>query len=370
MRVPSPTPRAALASRRADPTDAARGLPAPERHELLAPDGALLRLTRYRGGARGPVLLVHGVGVWSGMFQLPTVDEHLVQFLVRHGFDTWLLDWRGSIALPLRQFTLDEAAENDLPAAVRRVREATGAPSVQVVAHCAGAVVLFMALASGLLPDVRAVVCSQVALHHRVPLSTRLKASLDLPALLEARGLEALGPGEDPEHPRFQAALGGLVDAVHHECRSTLCHRLTFLYGRLFLHERLSPATHARLDEQFGPCNLTTFRHLAQLALLGHSARFDFGRAENLRRYGRETPPSYVSAEHLRLPITFLSGARNGTYLPRSAHLTHAWLSEVHGPALYRHVVLEGYGHLDTFMGSTAHRDVYPRLLEGLAPTA
>jgi len=48
-------------------------------------------------------MVVHGAGVWSGMFMLPTVDEHFIQYLVNNGYDAWLLDWRASIQLPLSQ---------------------------------------------------------------------------------------------------------------------------------------------------------------------------------------------------------------------------------------------------------------------------
>lgn len=344
-------------------------LPPAELHDLCADDGAALRLTRLRGGERGPVLLVHGASVWSGMFRLPTLRENFVQHLVRHGFDVWLLDWRASIALPRRQFTLDEAAEQDFPAAVRRVREASGADSVQVVAHCAGAVTFFMALAAGRLPEVRSVVASQIALHHHAPRATRLKAALRLPELLD-QVLDHVSPDEDPQHPRLQAAFGALAGLLHGGCASALCHRLTFMYGPLYRHAQLTPETHARLDEQFGACNLTTLRHLAQMARAGRSQRYDHGPRENLQRYGQATPPDFLDGRHLALPITFVSGEHNETYLPSSTEATYGWLRELHGPQLYQRHVLAGYGHLDTFMGAHAAQDTYPLMRRALEATA
>ena len=76
-------------------------LPAVENYTITTPDGLELRLARYRGGDKGPVIVVHGAGVWSGMFLLPTVDEHFIQYLVNNGYDAWLLDWRASIQLIL-----------------------------------------------------------------------------------------------------------------------------------------------------------------------------------------------------------------------------------------------------------------------------
>ena len=344
-------------------------LPSAERHDFPAGDGVPLQLTRYQGGEKGPVLLVHGAGVWSGMFMLPTVQENFVQHLVRHGYDTWLLDWRASVELPLRQFTLDDAARHDMPAAVRQVRERTGADAVQAVVHCAGSATFFMAMAAGLLPDVQSVVASQVALHHIVPPSTQLKAMLRLPDVLDITR-DYLTPDEDPSSPLFQAAFGTFVDLCRHECDSTVCRRLTFMYGQLFRHARINRETHDRLDEQFGPCNMLTFRHLAQMARSGYAVGFDHGREENLRRHGRERPPSYLRAEHLKRPITFVSGEQNGTYMPASTELTYEWLREENGASYYQRKVLAGYGHLDTFMGSTASQDTYPVILGALEAMA
>src|SRR5258707_3476892 len=102
-------------------------LRATETHTTTTADGIEIKLTRWRGGKKGPVLVVHGAGVWSGMFALPTQDENFAQYLMKNGYDVWLLDWRASTQLPLRQFTLDDAAKYDFPTAVKTIRDVTGA---------------------------------------------------------------------------------------------------------------------------------------------------------------------------------------------------------------------------------------------------
>lgn len=341
-------------------------LPAVENYTAATPDGVEIRLARYRGGSKGPVLVVHGAGVWSGMFLLPTVDEHFTHYLVKNGYDAWLLDWRASTRLPLRQFTLDQAAENDFPAAMRLIRERTRAGSVQAVVHCAGASAFFMALAAGLLPEVRCVACSQIALHYDVPPATEIKCMLNLGDVFQNVGIDYLSATEDPRHPLFQRLFGDLVDLIHHECNSTVCHRITFMYGHLYRHERLNTATHDRLAEQFGKCNMTAFRHLAQIVRRGTAAKFDYGAEENLKRYGSAEPPSYVRPEHLRIPITLVSGELNQCYLPVSTQRTYEWLRGVNDPALYHRYVVPGYGHIDNFIGAAANRDCYPLFLAQL----
>ena len=83
-------------------------------------DGVRIRLTRYRGGDKGPVILSHGLGVSSKIFSIDTIETNLLEYLYSHGFDVWLLDYRASIDLPsaTTQFTADEVATKDYPAAV------------------------------------------------------------------------------------------------------------------------------------------------------------------------------------------------------------------------------------------------------------
>jgi choline dehydrogenase-like flavoprotein len=338
-----------------------------EIHTFTTEDGVELRLTRQKGGPKGPVILVHGAGVHSGMFALPTVEESFASYLVRNGYDTWLLDWRASTLLPLRQFTLDDAARYDYPAAIKTIRDVTGAATVQAVVHCAGAISFFMSLASGALGrDIRCVTCSQVALHYKGPVASEVKSAIHLPDLIAKAGLDYLSPTEDPEHPLFQALFGKMVDLVHHECDSTVCHRITFLYGHLYQHANMNGATHERLDEQFGKCSLKAFSHLAQIMHRGSASRYDYGAAENEKRYGSDEPPSYLDPRSLAIPITFVSGAQNGTFLPESTLRTYDWLRAANGDALYKRRVVPGYGHIDGFMGSRANEDVYPLFIEQL----
>lgn len=337
-----------------------------EIYRMTAPDGVDSVLTRYRGGTKGPVMVVHGASVSSGMFALPTQKENFLQYLLDNGYDVWLLDWRASIQLPLRQFTLDQAAENDFPLAVRFIRDHTEADSIQAVVHCVGSMAFFLALATGLLPEVRCVACSQVALHYAVPDVTEMKCALNLPGFLQDFGLDYIAPDKDPEHPVFQKLFGEFLNLYHHECESTVCHRLTFMFGLLYQHQKLSADTHQRLNEFFGACNLTTFRHLAQFALRGHAAKFDYGKDENVKRYGSPEPPSYLAPANLRIPITFVSGELNRTFLPAATESTYNWLRTVNDPKLYTRHVIPGYGHIDSFIGKDANRDCYPAFLEQL----
>src|SRR5258707_15365026 len=91
-----------------------------DRHDLTVADQAPVTLTRIKGGKKGPVLLVHGVAVSSQIFALPTIRENFVQCLAKHGYDVWMLDWRGSNLPPPPALTHDQASPLAPPSAVRQ----------------------------------------------------------------------------------------------------------------------------------------------------------------------------------------------------------------------------------------------------------
>ena len=88
-----------------------------------------LKLTRYNGGGKGPLVVWHGLGVSSDFAILDTIDVNLVEFFVSRNYDVWNVDWRASPAMPAAstlQYNIDDAANYDVPAVVDKVLEVTG----------------------------------------------------------------------------------------------------------------------------------------------------------------------------------------------------------------------------------------------------
>jgi len=322
-------------------------------------DGKDLRLTRYRGGARGPVILTHGLGVSSLTFAIDTIPTNLVEYLFERGFDVWLLDYRASIALPCSRelYTADHVAHSDYPAAVAAVREATGAPSVQIVGHCFGGVTLFMALAAG-LEGVRSAVFSQVAGHILMPAQNRLKSMLRTPTLLRALGMRTFDAYVDKRAGWSSALLDESLklytNAFRAYCSSPVCRRITFMFGPLYRHANLNEATHTALHEMFGAASLRAFEHFVTMAGHEHVVTAT-GEDRYLPRLDR-----------FAFPIAFIHGAENEAYLPKSTALTYARLCEANGARFYQRHVIADYGHLDCLFGVDAARDVYPFIADHL----
>ena len=336
---------------------------APEVYGFGASDGVQLQLTRYRGGSKGPVILSHGLGVSSLIYSIDTIDTNLTEYLFAHGYDVWLLDYRSSIALPASSGLAsgDDIATKDYPAAVNKVRELTGAASVQMVVHCWGSTTFFMAMLAG-LTGVRSAVSSQIATHIVAPTMTRLKTGLHLPSFLDALGVESLTAYVDQHadwrERLYDEALKLYPVALTEECDSPVCHRISFMYAPLYQHEQLNQATHDALHELFGVANIRSFEHIALLARKGHLVAFD----------GSDAYLPHL--ERLAIPICFIHGAANQCFLPESTEITYNLLRQTNGDGLYSRHVVPNYGHIDCIYGKNAVNDIYPLMLKHLDATS
>lgn len=336
----------------------------PEVYPFVTPDGVTLRLTRYQGGTRGPVILSHGLGVSSLIFAIDTIDTNLLEYLYAHGYDVWLLDYRASIALPEtagRPANGDEIATQDYPAAVAKVREITGRTNVQVVVHCYGATTFTMAMLAG-LQGVRSAVISQISAHVRTPEINSLRAGLHLPGALEKLGVHSLTAYVDA-HADWLSRLYDKGLDIYAEieaqgwCNDPVCHRITFMYASLYEHAQLNPSTHSALHEMFGIASIRQFEHLTAMIRAGKVVNYQ----------GEDVYVPHL--ERMAIPICFIHGADNICFLPESTEITYNALCARNGSDLYTRHVIPGYGHIDCIFGKNAVADIYPFILAHLEKT-
>ena len=316
-------------------------------------DDAWLRLTRFEGGRRGPVLLAGGFGMSATSFLLSTVETNLTEHLVARGYDVWLFDYRASIDLESSksQFNLDDIATEDWPTAVAEVLRVTGAGSVQALGHCVGSATLLMALASG-LDGVRSGVCMQFTLHTASSLLNQTKAALRIPKIAAALGLQRVQPLRGPTVPNsvLDTLLRVVPIASDERCGKAVCRWVNAMYGCTHRHEQLDDATHDLLDELFGVGNLATFQHFADVTQ--RRGVLDAAGADVYRAH----------PERLGLPLLLVQGAHNQIFHPEGSLRTLRWLQQANDPKLYERLVLPDYAHLDALIGRNAARDVFPLL--------
>jgi pimeloyl-ACP methyl ester carboxylesterase len=330
-------------------------LPRTEVHPVVTSDGTEIRLTRYPG-TKGPVVLAPGYGNAARAFAIDTVETNFVSYLNENGYDVWLLDYRASPELPSSrtQFTVDDIATRDWPAAVAAIRKESGADSVQALAHCVGGLSLFMAIGAG-MEGVRSAVFSALAGHPIPTPANQLRSHARLANAFKAAGILGLNTDYD-DRSRIDRAVDVAMRVLpfKHVCDSPVCRRICFVYGDVFDHSHLNDATHDELEGIFGITNITFFEHISRM----------IRRSRAVDARGRD---AYLSnLDRYKIPLAFMTGEHNRMFVPRGLKRTHDMLVSAHGPDLYRRHVIEGYAHLDCWLGEQSDSDVFPIALAEL----
>ena len=260
-------------------------------------------------------MLAPGYGNAARAFALDTVPKSFADYLGEHGYDVWLFDYRASPDLPSSrtQFTVDDIAMRDWPAAIAEVRRETGADSVQALGHCIGGLTLFMAIGGG-LEGVRSATFSALAGHPIPTPANRLRAYVRVPTVLRKAGMPTISTDYRPDSLQDRA-LERVMRAlpINHMHDSPVGRRIYFIYGDVFDHSRIDDRTMAQaVPSFFGASNMTFFEHMGVMVRKG-------GRAVDAR--GRDV---YLSnTDRYRMPISLITGEHNRMFLPRGLEATH-----------------------------------------------
>ena len=336
---------------------AAVAMPTAEVHAVPTSDGTEVRLTRYKFGTKGPLVLAPGYGNAARAFAIDTVPKNWVQYLGEHGYDVWLFDYRASPDLPssFTQFTVDDIALRDWPAAVDTIRRETGQDEIQAMGHCVGGLSLFMAVGGG-LEGLRSATFSSLAGHPIPTPGNQARAWARMATIFKALGIKGLNTDYDPK-----AWDGKLIETVmklvpfRHVYDNPVARRIYFIYGDVFDYENINkPTMEQAVPSFFGNGNITFFEHIS-LMIRASAAR---------DRQGKDTYLSNLDA--FKLPINFITGEHNKMFVPKGLQRTYDTLRRAHGPQDYTHHVIKDYAHLDLWLGTNAERDVWPTALAEL----
>jgi pimeloyl-ACP methyl ester carboxylesterase len=331
-------------------------LPTPETHPFRADDGAELMLTRYRGGPKGPVIVAPGYGTPSRSMAIDTVETNFAEFLVEHSYDVWTFDYRASPDLEVSKtdYTMDDVARRDYPAAVAEVLTTTGADDVQVMAHCMGSMGFAMALLDG-LRGVRSGICSQVAMHPIGQAVLKFKTSAKVSSMLDAIGIDRMSSDYDADEldDRMMEAVMKHFP-TREKCNNPTCHRLLFIYGEVYSHAQLNEETHQSIHEIFGRGAMPAFSHISTIV----------AKERVVDEHGDDVYLPNVG--NAAIPLMFLHGENNNFFLPEGTEKTYDFLKSHNGDDLYSRRVVPGYAHMDCFIGKDAARDVFPLLVDEL----
>jgi pimeloyl-ACP methyl ester carboxylesterase len=340
---------------------------------LTTPDGVGISVSRLAAAQPGDaVLLIHGLTTSSDMFVMP---EHysLGAYLHDHGFDVWLADFRMSNHFAhntTSNFSFEDVAAYDWPTIVGYIREIIGPRRrLHVVAHCLGSVTFHLALYGKTISGITSVISNSVSLNPRVHPWAACKLALSPFLVDRVLKLPYIDPGwadrADTTKPWLGRLIARLVGLVHLECNEDACNLVSFTWGSgfpaIYQHDKMSPVTHARVGELFGPIAMHYFRNVRS----GVFSNNTFVRFSKKPEHVRQFPERYIdNVGEVRVPTLLLSGDRNDIF-PGSNRLTAELIRE-RGIDGYEYRELPGYGHQDVFMGKDCDRETFPLMLDFL----
>jgi hypothetical protein len=235
------------------------------------------------------------------------------------------------------------------------VRKLTGATDVQVVAHCMGAMTLLMATIEG-LEGVRSAVCSQVTTYFHTDALNRLKAQIGLADGLTAIGIRNVNALFRPNlgDAAIETVLRLFPVTKAERCSDPVCHRIFGIFGPVYTHSQLDPATHRAMSEIFGVANVTVLKHLLKILRAGKA----------VDAKGKDAYLPHV-ARLSGYPIHFIAGTKNEICKPSASEQLYQELAKP-GSDHFTRTVFDGYAHLDCFVGKNAANDIFPDLVHQL----
>ncbi|KJZ79281.1 hypothetical protein HIM_01432 [Hirsutella minnesotensis 3608] len=315
------------------------------------------------------LFMIPGAAVDHQIFALPTIPFNAVDYFTRAGYRVFVSVHRICILEVAKGPWTTYDTRLDIEACLRRIRNLNKSDEpVYTVAHCLGSVALACGLLDGTIPAswILGITCSQVFMNPLWSLLNTIKAASPIPLdklywMLAGQWYDCRTSANDGLVQRVLNQLLRFYPEERREmCTNATCHRATFLFGRCWTHGNLNEATHRNIDRFFGGANMTLLNLLMFM-----------GRRRGVTTNARE---ELVTPENLQrlngMPMFLFSGASNAVLSPTATEMTYERLCDEFGMSAgmaagglqYRRRVIPGYGHLDSWMGQNAWRDVYPHV--------
>ena len=308
-------------------------------------DGATIALHHHLG--RGPpVIAVHGIASNHVFWDLD--HEHsLARWLSDHDWDVWLLDLRGHGDAQtdmqgrpqLSGWKVDNYGEQDVPAAVDRVKRCTGYRNVAYIGHSMGGMVGAIYMAHGGDQDLSA----NIAVGSPVAFPADASRLTGLARFAFAAGGTALLWFATPMAADLAAVLGPAVPGR--------------LQERLYNKNNMDPATiNPMLQNIVSPLSRGEMRQFAHILKDGSFKSFH-GETDYLSALGKVTVPTLVIAGE---GDEVAPAAWVQPYATAMGGETRFVLA---GPS---NGFAQPYGHLDMGLGARVSTEVFPVILDWL----
>ncbi|XP_055525583.1 lipase 3-like isoform X3 [Wyeomyia smithii] len=358
-----------------------------ESHTLKTADGYLLTLHRIPCGRVGcgpagkgtgqPVFLQHGLLSSSADWLLSGPEKALAFILADAGYDVWLGNARGntysrkhvtmsSDETAFWDFSWHEMALYDIPAeidfvyAMRELEHNDTSRNLLYVGHSMGTTMAFALLSSR--PEYNQKIEAVFAMapvafmgHVKSPIRLLAPFSNDIEMILKFFGSNEFMPQN--KIIRYLAKYGcELTEAEKYICENTVFVLCGF--DKEQYNATLMPVIFGHTPA--GTSTKTVVHYAQEIHEHGNFQQFDYGEAENQRRYGQSKPPSY-NLENISTPIALFYANNDWLAGPLDvANLFNRLTSTSIG--MFR-VPNDNFNHVDFLWGNDAPEVVYKQLV-------
>jgi pimeloyl-ACP methyl ester carboxylesterase len=347
-----------------------------EEHDVLTKDGYILTLHRIPYGVRNPdrtikrpvMFLQHGLLGSSAQWVTNLPGQSAGFVFADAGFDVWMGNFRGNayskghkILTPSDsaywRFSWDEMAEYDLPAMIDFVRNVTEQEKIYYIGHSMGTMTMFAraTLHPEWADNFHAYFAiAPVAKTHNIKglLHYVARISDQIGLLSSLLGIDEFLPSNKLVKWVAKYVCGSLGD-------NPVCNNVFFLTSGPNTAQMNATRMPVYLSHFPSGTSTWTLLHFAQGVHTDEFQMYDFGRLQNVLRYGQFTPTTYNMSAY-NLPVYLFSGDQDWLAEPTDV----LWLEQNLNGHAKCHYKFQDYNHIDFIWGQQVKFDVYDRILE------
>ena len=305
-----------------------------EEHQVVTADGYILRVFRMQAkgsdilnDGKPVVILQHGNEDCSDGFVVNDEDKAPGFFLANNGFDVWLPNNRGNkysiknekisrFSKSFWDFSFQEMGNRDQPAIVEYILRVTGRKKLVYIGHSQGTTQMFAGLSDPASTDFLNQKVSKFIALAPVVYATNitnksLKTFADNPMILTSYNFYGM-------YQVFPA--GCSIDTTLSAFMSYLCTFANWFCVKILSGADLEPSydNTNRLNVFFAHspngASVRGFQHFTQMFNEPKTQpmfrMFDFGRYENMKKYGQSDAPVY-DFKNIKIPVTLFTGLKD-----------------------------------------------------------
>ncbi|XP_077293215.1 lipase 1-like [Arctopsyche grandis] len=335
------------------------------RYRVETPDGYTLTMFRMKGdrldAEKLPVLLVHGLTGSAEDFVRMGPKRSLAFLMADAGYDVWLGNLRSTMYtshIRLKKndkkywnFSYDEHGKYDVPTMMERILRETISPKLHYIGFSMGTTSYFVACHRR--PDLAAKVASFTGL---APVTSASRLMKEIAQWSYDNNIVALLKNANVDPLSFPKDIPNLSDF----CNSNDPNRDNCYTTISFLivgedYEQVDWNKTTTILARLQPITLKTLDHYRQMGKTGAFREYDWGKKENIKKYGYSAPKTYNISANIA-PTTLFHGGNDLLSEPSGSARLSRKLKRSNPIVISKLLSHKKFNHLDFVYAKDIHK--------------